>query len=148
MDFVFMWVLSITTLQDIITRKGTSRACPPRSSKTKEMEQILAMTYSLPDDSREIPHSQLPNVQLRIGESTIENAGIGLFLLCGPQPDGTAHAGDRLGTYEGVRYTAPADLDRMRSPQVVSDYLYEATDPFTNMIIIVDAFSPSSCYGR
>ena len=81
----------------------------------------------------------MPNEQLRIGQSIIEGAGTRLFLLSGPQPDGTAHAGDRLGTYKGARYTDPEDLDRMRSPQVVSDYLYEATDPFTDMTVIVDA---------
>jgi len=68
--------------------------------------------------------------------------------MSGPQIDGTAQAGDSLGTYEGVRYSDPEDLDRIRSPQVFSDYLYEAMDPFTNMTIIVDASSPSSCYGR
>jgi len=65
------------------------------------------MTNSLPDDAREIPHSQMPNVQLRIGQSTIEGAGTGLFLMSGPQSDGTARARDRLGTYEGARYTEP-----------------------------------------
>jgi len=109
-----------------------SRVCPPRFSKTKALEQICAMTNFLPDDAREISHSQLPNVQL----------------LSGPQTDETAHAGDRLGTYEGVRYTDPEDLNRMRSPQVVSDYLYEATDPFTDTTVILDATPPSSCYGR
>ena len=59
--------------------------------------------------------------------------------MSGPQLDGTARARDRLGTYEGARYTEPEDLDRMRSSQVVSDYLYEATDPFTDTTVIVDA---------
>jgi len=36
----------------------------------------------------------------------------------------------------------------MRSSQVVSDYLYEATDPFTDTTVIVDATPPFSCYGR
>ena len=129
-------------------RETISRVSLPRSSKTKALEQIRAMTNSLPSDAREIPHSQMPNVELRIGQSTIEGAGTGLFLMSGPQPDGTAHAGDRLGTYEGARYTDPEDLDRMRSSQVVSDYLYEAIDPFTDTTVIVDATPPFSCYGR
>jgi len=137
-----------STIHTTTARETISRVCLPRSSKTKALEQIRAMTNSLPDDAREIPHSQMPNVQLRVGQSTIEGAGTGLFLMSGPQPDGTAHAGDRLGTYEGARYTEPEDLDRMRSSQVVSDYLYEATDPFTDTTVIVDATPPFSCYGR
>ena len=138
----------VSTIHTVDTREPVSRVCPPRSSKTKALEQIRAMTNSLPDDAREIPHNQMPNVQLRIGQSTIKGAGTGLFLMSGPQPDGTAHAGDRLGTYEGARYTEPSDLDRMRSSQVVSDYLYEAIDPFTETTVIVDATPPFSCYGR
>ena len=137
-----------STTHTTTARETISRVCLPRSSKTKALEQIRAMTITLPEDAREIPHSQMPNVQLRIGQSTIEGAGTGLFLMSGPQPDGTAHAGDRLGTYEGTRYTEPSDLDRMRSSQVVSDYLYEAIDPFTNTTVIVDATPPFSCYGR
>jgi len=76
-------------------REGTKRNRPPRSPKTKAMEQILAMTNSIPDDAREIQDSQLPHVQLCIGQSTVKDAGTGLFLLHGPQPDGTAHVGDR-----------------------------------------------------
>jgi len=45
-----------------ISRKGSSRVCPPRSSKTKALEEISAMTNSLPDDAREILQGQLPNL--------------------------------------------------------------------------------------
>jgi len=83
------------------TNDGNKRVDPPRLSKMKAMEQFLAMTNTLPADAREIQHSQLPHVQLRIRQFTIENAGTGFFMLQGPQPDGTAHAGDQLGTYEG-----------------------------------------------
>jgi len=72
-----------------------------------------------------------------MARSTIENAGTGLFQLHGPQPDGSARAGDLLGTYEGDRYTDPADIERLHSPQVESDYLYEATDPHTGITDII-----------
>ena len=124
------------------------RSCPPRASKTKALEHLQSRITMLPDDAREIPFQQVHNVQLRIARSTIENAGTGLFLLQGPRPDGSARAGDILGTYEGVRYTDPEDIERLRSPQVESDYLYEATDPQTGTTIIIDASAPFSCYGR
>jgi len=125
------------------------RSRPPRASKTKTIELLQARLNTLPDDAREIPFRQLPNVQLRIARSTIENnAGTGLFLLQVPQPDGSERAEDILGTYERVCHTDPDEIERLRSPQIESDYLYKATDPHTGTTVIIDASAPFSCYGR
>ena len=39
-----------STTPMITVRENISRVCPPRSSKTKALEQIRAMSNSLPDD--------------------------------------------------------------------------------------------------
>jgi len=132
---------------DTDTDIGT-RFQPLRAAKSKSLEILQARHNTLPDDAREIPFRQLPNVQLRLARSTIENAGIGLFLLQGPHPDSSARAGDILGTYDGVRHTDPNEIERLRSPQVESDYLFEATDPHTGTTVIIVASAPFSCYGR
>ena len=134
-----------TPTDNVTSRITSSRTQPTRSAKTaaiKKMQTRLPM----PPDARELACPQLPNVEVRIGTSRVNGAGTGFFLLRGPNNDGSADVGTRIATYDGPRYTTPADFTRLLHPDYHSDYLFEGVDPYTDICYIIDG-SPKTSYG-
>ena len=126
-----------------------SRTSLHRVSKSKAITAINALTSATPPNAYRIPSIvDCPSVEVSIAESTLEDAGLGLFLTMGPSADGSAPPGTLLATYSGVTFTSPADRARVTSRAYKSDYLFEGLNPFTNTITIIDASNPRSGYGR
>ena len=120
-----------------------------RASKSKAITAINTLTSATPTNAYRIPSIvDCPNVEVSIADSTLEDAGLGLFLTMGPSADGSAPPGTLLATYSGVSLTKPADRARVTSRDYKSDYLFEGLNPFTNTITIIDASHPRSGYGR
>ena len=76
----------------------------------------------MPLEASELSCPQLRNVQVRIGTSHINNpAGIIMYLLRGPNNDGSADVGTRIATsYKGIRYTSPEDHRRLHTTARIS----------------------------
>ena len=120
-----------------------------RGAKSKAITAINALTSATPSNAYRIPSIvDCPSVEVSIAESTLEDAGLGLFLTMGPSADGSAPPGTLLATYSGVTLTSPADRARVTSRGYKSDYLFEGLNPFNNTITIIDASNPRSSYGR
>ena len=118
---------------------------PPRKAKSIAMTKLTHRPL-MPLDARELACPQLPNVQVRIGSSHIKPAGTGMYLLRGPNNDGSADVGTRIATYDGPRYTSPEDHRRLLDPSYHSDYLFEGVDPYTGTHYIIDGSAKDS-YG-
>ena len=101
--------------QFTLSTKESSREHLTRKAKTIAIGK-LPTRQPMPIDAREIACPQLPNVQVRIGKSSIPGAGLSLWLLLGPNNDGSADVGTRIATYGGQRYTSLADHQRLRDP--------------------------------
>jgi len=62
-----------------------------RASKSKAIIAIDTLTSATPTHAYRIPSIvDCPNVEVSIADSTLEDAGLGLFLTMGPSADGSA----------------------------------------------------------
>jgi hypothetical protein len=122
------------------------RTLPPRVAKTTANQRI-SLRPQLPSAAAFLNYPQLPNVKVGICDSTIQGAGKGLFLILGPNNDGSASVGTRLCTYDGPYYTKQEDFNRLLDPSYHNDYLWEGINPFSNQRIIVDGSTKNSGYG-
>jgi hypothetical protein len=122
------------------------RTLPPRLAKTTANQRI-SLRPQLPSAAAFLNYPQLPSVKVGICDSTIQGAGKGLFLILGPNNDGSASVGMRLCTYDGPYFTKQEDFSRLLDPSYRNDYLWEGINPFSNQRIIVDGSTQNSGYG-
>ena len=87
-------------------------------------------------------------VSTAVGPSTIPDAGLGAFLISGPNNDHSASPGHIIATYEGTIHSSAQEYERVKAEEYVSDYVWEGEDPATHQLICVDAAAPDSCIGR
>jgi len=86
------------TPKGIKIKKG--RTSLHRVSKSKAIIAINALTSATPPNAYRIPSIvDCPSVEVSIAESTLADAGLGLFLTMGPSADGSAPPGTLLATY-------------------------------------------------
>jgi len=85
-------------------------------SKSKAIIAINTLTSATPINAYRIASIvDCPNVEVSIAESTLTDAGLGLFFTMGPSADGSAPPGTLLATYSGVTLTSSADRARVTS---------------------------------
>ena len=130
-------------------RSPLSRVLLPRKSKSKAIDAIKKTILEPPSQAYRIPQiKDLPGVHVSVAISTLEGAGFGLFLTRGPASDGSAPAGTRLATYDGLWFVSTSDIARVENFEHHSDYLWGTFNPLTRVYSIVDAANPHSCYAR
>jgi exonuclease III len=118
-----------------------------RECKTAALRKIQEHDIPFPKGAfRKENIQDLDKVIVAIAPSSIPHAGLGLFLLSGPAEDGSAPAGTRVATYDGIHFRTRVEQDYVRSDKYQSDYVWEGINPFTRETVMVDG-SPLNSYG-
>ena len=86
-------------------------------------------------------------VQVFIGDSTLADAGKGLFLKKGIKKDGSVDAGTYLCPYDGVRIKDKRDIKKYIAKHPNNDYIWSGMN-INGHWCAIDASDPKSCYGR
>ena len=119
-----------------------------RKSKEKAAQHIQKLQLTEPEDQLRLPGvKDCEGVMVTTARSRVPTVvGRGLFLLYGPEEDGSALPGTRVATYEGRSFITCEEQAMALSTTYKSDYVWEGINPFTGKRIIVDGAAKTS-YG-
>ena len=126
----------------ISTEQETSlqiRILPKRTCREIALTRIMNMKFTFPTGAYQLlAVENCPGVSVAIAPSRIPSAGLGLYMLMGPEEDGTALPGTRVATYAGKIFRSLEERNSVYSDQYKSDYVWEGTHPITREIVMVD----------
>ena len=86
-------------------------------------------------------------VEVDIRDSTIADAGKGLFLKKGINKDGSVSVDTMLAPYDGIRFESKKKGDKYIATQDGNDYIWKGKKG-NGTLLVIDAKDPKSCYGR
>jgi len=133
-----------TCKEDALTNQ---RLLPSRECKRAALMKNREQNIPFPKGAfRKESIRDLDKVVVAIAPSSIPHAGLGLYLLSGPDEDGSAPPGTRVATYDGIHYHSRAEQDHVKSNKYQSDYVWEGINPFTKETVMVDS-RPLNSYG-